>query len=569
MRRREAKILTLPEIECRHRGDPTGETLPSKLPNEPPRLAVYDCAVHGACTLGRAKGVWSCQHCGQREPLRVSEAPPIYPGIPDPLPEPRAEVEVPGWYSRGHVVEQHQAALQAVLRVKLTSPEMSGDGIVFCGGGKYWPMICVAVRMTRKVTALPIRVYHRGEDAPARPEDLEDLPDVSVHDLTKLGPYRYLSGWESKTCAILDVPWKRVIYLDADAYLVGSPVGWLTGLADGQSLSFWQDYPDHDRGVNWRGCGLPVRDDVPCIQGGQLVLDRQAGWRMLVVAHWLNQHSDYFYRMGYGDQDMWRISLAATGSGYWCQGRPELRGPALVYDWGKKPLIVHRVKCKLWGRPDDVFDDTLPQEKMVRELASAPVMARTAAPAAFERVYKTGHWGYGELSGGGSEPAEAKPYVDLVRALAAVTGWQRLVDLGTGDGRIARELAPLVVTGVDVYAGHLERLEKEAGHIHWLRLDLDTDRKALPVAHLALCKDVLHHWPNALVSNWLQWAQRCRIWQWLLLTFDVEKWVEGADCQLGGYRSLRPDHGPLKAVPLMHVASYLHKGVYLLRCAGA
>ena len=120
--------------------------------------------------------------------------------------------------------------------------------------------------------------------------------------------------------------------------------------------------------------------------------------------------------------------------------------------------------------------------------------------------------------------------------------------------------------GFDVYRPHLERLRAEAPEQAWHVLDIDKDRGQLPQADVALVKDVLMHWPNALVRDWLTWASTSRKWRWLVLTFDVANAVDGADCPLGGYRPLRADFEPLASFDLVEVARFLHKVVYLMRC---
>ena len=102
------------------------------------------------------------------------------------------------------------------------------------------------------------------------------------------------------------------------------------------------------------------------------------------------------------------------------------------------PAVVHRCQAKWWGRGDDKVDQLLPGEDIAVSMRPERLMGAEHAQEVFTRVYKSGHWGYGELSGGGSEPGEAAPYVAIVKALAQVGGWTAAVDLCCGDGRVAR-----------------------------------------------------------------------------------------------------------------------------------
>jgi hypothetical protein len=97
------------------------------------------------------------------------------------------------------------------------------------------------------------------------------------------------------------------------------------------------------------------------------------------------------------------------------------------------------------------------------------------------------------------------------------------------------------------------------------QLDFYLDRESLPAADVLLCKDVLHHWPNEWVSDFLRWALACRKWRVLLFTQDSGQKISGADTHLGGYRALSPSMAPLKEFSgrLFPVADYLHKSVLM------
>jgi SAM-dependent methyltransferase len=182
----------------------------------------------------------------------------------------------------------------------------------------------------------------------------------------------------------------------------------------------------------------------------------------------------------------------------------------------------------------------------------------------FGRIYASGLWGPGQVSGDGSTPRQAAPYLDLVNGLVKVSGWRRVIDLGCGDGFVTARLNAPEVVGVDCYAAHLSRLRKEAPQREWLNADLDRDREKLPTGDVALLKDVLHHWPNRLVRDWLGWARQSGKWRWLLCTQDCHQEADGRDCPLGGYRALDLAMQPLRDLGLLPLCRYLHKSVLLL-----
>lgn len=592
-----APDLVRPLPPCRYRGGQTGELL---LPPHAPRpvaVPLYRCDVHGGCHGGNAGyGHWSCHHCQEREEPPLGPCPELLPGLADPLSEKRLDYLPPQWPESRAVRARHRAALVALVGAQLPPcPPRAGAGVVFVGGGKYWPMLRAAARMTRAYSGLPIRIYFRGEDEPVAPAELADVPGLSFHNLAALGPYRTLGGWEAKTCALLDVPWERCLYLDADAYLVGDVGPLLALVGPERPFVYWSDHDASLDCVNWSAIGLARPTAGVRVQGGQLLFHFPTFWRALVVAHWLNQHSDFYYRFGYGDQDQWPVALVATGTAGTCLGPASWRDCAFVCTHAERPVVVHRCQAKWWGRDTDRFHDRLPAEAEARTARAGPLPAPPQLPAdqgaivrcttnifdqppagpicplgeasrVFAGVYAAGLWTRPGSSGRGSDADEAAPYVQLVKALALVGGWHTVADLGCGDGRVAASLDVPALHGVDCVPELVARLAAEHTNRQWSALDLDRDRDRLPVATVALLKDVLHHWPLALVEDWLAWAKRSRKWRGLLLTFDCNYATAGADCQLGAYRPLSPALPPLDNLGVVELTRYLHKVVCWLPC---
>jgi hypothetical protein len=111
-----------------------------------------------------------------------------------------------------------------------------GDGIIYVGGGKYWPGIVAGIRLLRtelKCT-LPVEVWYRGDCEEVNPADVYAFPNVTFHDVDELGRQNgdnrvptgkvASGGWEAKLYAIYHTSLDRVLFLDADAYCVNNPV---------------------------------------------------------------------------------------------------------------------------------------------------------------------------------------------------------------------------------------------------------------------------------------------------------------------------------------------------------
>jgi SAM-dependent methyltransferase len=453
------------------------------------------------------------------------------------------------------------------LNDDIPAPEVAeGDGVVTCGGGKYWPGVVVSVRMLREVSDLPVQVWHRGGDEPIEPADLDGVPGVTFHDATAY-PHRRLRGWETKTQALVHCGLRRALFLDADAYCVSDPRP-LLDLASQHRFVSWSDMAGQDKNMVWSAFGLShsVCSRTPTIQGGQLAIDLVLARRELVVAHWLNQHSDYSYHFGFGDQDMWRVAFAATGGSRIDLGEPPWDDVAFICSLQGVPVAVHRCQSKMLRGESPKRNNRLPKESKAFGYFHDWLAKHETAAEVFGKIYQGGLWGPPGDSGLGSSDAQAAPYLEIIDRLIVENDWRSVVDLCCGDGRITKQIVANFIAAVDVHAPHIARLAAERPDIDWRCLDIDRDRDKLPSGGVALVKDVLHHFGEALTRDWLNWARTCGKWGAVVITNDHDQYLP--DCRLGGWRGLDPAKPPLSEVAgLRKVTSYLGKTVMILECA--
>ena len=524
------------------------------------------------------------RHWGEPEPAgRLGGAlghPPrqLVPGLLDPIPEAESYPVARSWAHDSRVIRRHRDALFALAGADLPPPgPRQGAGIVMLGGGRYWPGSVVSLKMLRDTGCrLPVQIWHRGAAEPIRRQDLDGMEGVEIHDLTTLAPPpRILRGWDAKTVAMLACGWERIFILDADAYLLRDPAPLLERLSAAEPFLFWENLPLARAHVNWPVWG---REDspVPPIQGGHCAIHMRHFWREFVLAYWLDQHSDFSYAHQLGDQDSWRVALTMTGGRYANLGLTRWEDIAFVCDLDDAPFVVHRSASKMLYPEDVPLGDRWSNRRLDRLPGEARAWAyweelRSSRRAAevFGGIYTSGLWGPCQSSGEGSTPPQARPYLDLINGLAKVSGWRRAIDLGCGDGYITSRLQVPEVVGVDCHAPHVRRLREESPGVQWVSLDLDRDRERLPAGDVALVKDVLHHWPNRLVRDWLTWARNCGKWRWVICTHGRNQQTDGQDCPLGGYRGLDRSMEPLRGLGLVPLCDYLLKSVLLLEPSGA
>lgn len=457
-----------------------------------------------------------------------------------------------------------------------------GDGILTVGGGKYWPGIYVMIRLARQLGFTgPIEVWYRGDCERVYPQDVEGL-GVTFYNVDAMGRELQDSriktgnpgsgGWEAKLYAMTHTSLDRVLYLDADAYAVVNPQD-LFKLLDTAPMACWRDLPSQRGSIRWAHVWPEGDRGITPVQGGQLLIDRRRAWQAIHVAHYLCQNSDYYFRHMYGDQDAWRVAIAATKLPRLEVAKAEWKAVAFICHVGTIPSVIHRCRSKLYAAEDIPPGKTqysnpqynyFPREVEVFDLFAEAMAKRKDRSAAtvFSAIYDRKIWGKG--SGAGSRNQEADTYIDLVNGLIASKGWASMLDIGSGDGVIANGIRIPVYIGIDVAESQVTkcrvRFPVPGKQFHCM--DAYEDYK-LPVTDVLVAKDVLHHWPNAWVTHWLDRVLTYGGYKAVLLCQDEHQNHDNQDCALGCFRPLSPTMAPLNRFPFKRIGTINHKAVLL------
>jgi len=196
----------------------------------------------------------------------------------------------------------------------------SGRGIVISAGGSYLPSAYIAIKSIRACGCkLPIQVWHLGYQE--FPDELRLLfyplgvEVVDALEVRKIHPIKNLKGWESKPFSIVYSPFKEVLSLDADNFVLLNPeylfdyasykehgsVFWPDFLSDKQE--YWMIKPGA-----WELLGLAPQQGLE-IETGQVLINKEKSWRALWVALHMNANSDFFYeKCTYGDTDTYTLA---------------------------------------------------------------------------------------------------------------------------------------------------------------------------------------------------------------------------------------------------------------------
>ena len=278
--------------------------------------------------------------------------------IPDPL--------------KGGEIQDHIAALHKIRQLDFQPPShLDGDGVVTYGDGRVWRMLVVAVKMLRRFNStIPIQVWHVGGVG----NELDGLVTlVDVDRMREKHPFHH-DRWTIKTWAIAHSGFRRVLFLDADAYCVTDPAP-LFSVLDDTNFAYWHDLPGYANRTNYDLLNPEIggREWAPQVQGGHFLVDcgSPAGWKKLMLARWYDQHANVWWNhQGGEDQGGWRLILTLLGD-YQCLGGADWVGVAFDVRWRGASYIVHRCQGKLWGTGEPARDDRLPQEREVMQLLNS------------------------------------------------------------------------------------------------------------------------------------------------------------------------------------------------------
>lgn len=232
----------------------------------------------------------------------------------------------------------HHEVVEAIPK-RLPNRAFSGRGIVLTGGGKYFPMLLVAIRWIREIDQrTPIEVF-MGDMSEYEPVYCNDLfrtlntKCVVLENIMGSQLYKeVLSKYAFKPLAILMSSFDEVYFMDADSYPIHEPVSVFeskpfeeTGMV--LNSDYWGRYVSprfyEIAGVELGGSPSDVQSERSgavtgaSTESGQLVISKSRHFRSLLLTCYYNLLGlEIFFPLimqggpGEGDKDTY--SMAAT-----------------------------------------------------------------------------------------------------------------------------------------------------------------------------------------------------------------------------------------------------------------
>ena len=166
----------------------------------------------------------------------------------------------------------------------------------------------------------------------------------------------------------------------------------------------------------------------------------------------------------------------------------------------------------------------------------------------FQRIYQQGEWTYGRFpkSGAGSTVDATQSYRELIQTW--VDRSERIVDLGCGDWTFSQHIdwKGRHYIGLDVVSDLIAQhnVHFAEPNIQFYTLDFAHNPEQIPKGDLFIIKDVLQHWPDQLITEFL--TELVKRKKPILITNCTAN-EKMDDVPIGGFRPLSPSHFPLKA----------------------
>jgi GR25 family glycosyltransferase involved in LPS biosynthesis len=108
------------------------------------------------------------------------------------------------------------------------------------------------------------------------------------------------------------------------------------------------DIKDMDARLKWPAFGVADPQRPGTIEGGQFVINKRQTWKPLNLAWFYNDHSDYYYRYGFGDKHTFEVAWTRCAQPF-VMWQPKAQWVNVAYVHvgpDLRPLFVHRCQDK-------------------------------------------------------------------------------------------------------------------------------------------------------------------------------------------------------------------------------
>lgn len=182
----------------------------------------------------------------------------------------------------------------------------------------------------------------------------------------------------------------------------------------------------------------------------------------------------------------------------------------------------------------------------------------------FSEIYGKNHWGNG--SGPGSSPSTTLSYRYLLESFIYSNNIRSVLDVGCGDWQHSRYIPwhGIDYVGIDVVPEIIARNIATFGTANISFMAANVKDMKLPPAQLVVIKDVLQHWNNQEIFDFLN---KIKTYKFAIITNSTQSSPSNRDILTGGFRPLNILLPPFnaKATVLLRYGKTDEKTVLLIQ----
>jgi hypothetical protein len=193
----------------------------------------------------------------------------------------------------------------------------------------------------------------------------------------------------------------------------------------------------------------------------------------------------------------------------------------------------------------------------------------------FTHIYENKVWGdnkvneYNGSSGPGSSIEFNKDtYIPFLKKFIINNNIKTVIDLGCGDflcGKLIYDDLDVLYTGYDTYKKIVDYniTYNSSTKYSFIHLDFCNNKENIIEGDLFILKDVIQHWSNNSVYNFLDYLLEFKNFKYILICNSCKQSYD--DTVDGGHRELNYNYFPLKKYNLTKIFNYSDKEIYVLQ----
>lgn len=217
--------------------------------------------------------------------------------------------------------------------------KISGKGVVICGGNSDFKSGYIIVKLLQKYnTNINIEWYYVGDELDTKYIDMLKKLNIDIVNCLNVIPKWWstkldvtdIKGFMIKPFALMVSKFKEILLLDSD----NIPIKDISFLFTCEQYTnsgnlFWSDY-NYSKNTAMYKILLPLGEDIytrlniespfkkniNLTESGQILINKEKLWKVICLSYYLNYKKDIFYKMFYGDKDLYYVAFTILNKKY-------------------------------------------------------------------------------------------------------------------------------------------------------------------------------------------------------------------------------------------------------------